>query len=99
MRPMQERLSLVRLAVAKFRRAIRLRPEFDRACYNLGTVYYAYATSLQMDAAARMSAQLTQVGSYLLCAWMFLAHIAHHIRIEKWADKGRIAVPSCQSLP
>ena len=66
MRPGAERLSLVRLAVAKFRRAIRLRPEFDRACYNLGTVYYAYASTLQMDAGARMSAQLTQVGISLL---------------------------------
>ncbi len=61
MRPQAERLALVRLAVAKFRRAIRLRPEFDRACYNLGTVYYAYASSLQMEAAQKMSAQLSQV--------------------------------------
>ncbi|KAL3142190.1 hypothetical protein ABBQ38_002540 [Trebouxia sp. C0009 RCD-2024] len=47
MRSPAERILLVQQSVAKFRRAIRLRPEFDRACYNLGTVYYAHACSLQ----------------------------------------------------
>ena len=50
MRSTAERLLLVQQSVAKFRRAIRLRPEFDRACYNLGTVYYAHACSLQNEA-------------------------------------------------
>ena len=49
MRSPAERLLLVQQSVAKFRRAIRLRPEFDRACYNLGTVYYAHACSLQNE--------------------------------------------------
>ncbi|KAI3425968.1 hypothetical protein D9Q98_007936 [Chlorella vulgaris] len=34
-------------SLQKFRRAIRLRPDFDRACYNLGTVLYSHACSLQ----------------------------------------------------
>ena len=50
MRTPTERVLLVQQSVAKFRRAIRLRPEFDRACYNLGTVYYAHACSLQNEA-------------------------------------------------
>ncbi|KAL0023883.1 hypothetical protein WJX79_004370 [Trebouxia sp. C0005] len=49
MRTPSERVLLVHQSVAKFRRAIRLRPEFDRACYNLGTVYYAHACSLQNE--------------------------------------------------
>lgn len=49
MRTPSERVLLVQQSVAKFRRAIRLRPEFDRACYNLGTVYYAHACSLQNE--------------------------------------------------
>ena len=49
MRSPAERILLIHQSVAKFRRAIRLRPEFDRACYNLGTVYYAHACSLQNE--------------------------------------------------
>lgn len=49
MRSPAERILLVQQSVAKFRRAVRLRPEFDRACYNLGTVYYAHACSLQNE--------------------------------------------------
>ena len=49
LRPPAERAYLVDAAVSKFRRAIRLRPDFDRACYNLGTVCYAHATSLNSD--------------------------------------------------
>eukprot|EP00887_Chlorella_sp_A99_P008101 scaffold12.g8101.t1 len=36
-------------AVAKFRRAVRLRPDFERAVYNLGTVAYAQACTQQED--------------------------------------------------
>ena len=43
-----ERGPLVAASTAKFRRAIRLRPEFDRACYNLGTVFYSHAVALQV---------------------------------------------------
>ena len=55
MRTPTERVLLVQQSVAKFRRAIRLRPEFDRACYNLGTVYYAHACSLQNEAQSQVS--------------------------------------------
>lgn len=44
-----ERDYLMAASIMKFRQAIRLRPEFDRACYNLGTVLYSYATELQSE--------------------------------------------------
>ena len=56
-----ERAQLVRQSVQKFRQAICLRPEFDRACYNLGTVYYSHAHTLSSAAAAQLSSQLTKV--------------------------------------
>lgn len=62
MRADAERGRLVAQSVAKFRAAIRLRPEFDRACYNLGTVYYSHAFALQTAAQAALSSQLTKVG-------------------------------------
>jgi len=58
MRPPAERGYLVAHSIAKFRRAIRLRPEFDRACYNLGTVVYAHAGMLAAPGA--LSPQLSQ---------------------------------------
>ena len=58
MRPPGERGYLVAHSIAKFRRAIRLRPEFDRACYNLGTVVYAHAGTLAAPGA--LSPQLSQ---------------------------------------
>lgn len=61
MRPETEREDLIHASVAKFRRAIRLRPEFDRACYNLGTVVYSHAFALQSLAQASLSSQLTKV--------------------------------------
>ena len=64
--PDHERAQLVVQSVQKFRRAIRLRPEFDRACYNLGTVYYSHAHTLSSSAAAQLSSQLTQVGVLLM---------------------------------
>ncbi|EFN55727.1 hypothetical protein CHLNCDRAFT_134051 [Chlorella variabilis] len=36
LRPAAERAAYLRHSLHKFRRAIRLRPDFDRACYNLG---------------------------------------------------------------
>lgn len=60
-RPPAERSFLVMHAVAKFRHAIRLRPEFDRACYNLGTVYYAHAVALKAAAAQHLSPELAEV--------------------------------------
>jgi hypothetical protein len=56
----RERPGLVAASVAKFRRAIRLRPEFDRACYNLGTVCYSHAHALQAAAQSALSSQLTK---------------------------------------
>lgn len=66
MRAPLERVLLVQQSVAKFRRAIRLRPEFDRACYNLGTVYYAHACSLQNEV-QNPSANQVGVSSLLQC--------------------------------
>eukprot|EP00882_Tetradesmus_deserticola_P029949 GHRQ01033586.1.p1 GENE.GHRQ01033586.1~~GHRQ01033586.1.p1 ORF type:complete len:292 (+),score=102.29 GHRQ01033586.1:299-1174(+) len=44
-----ERHALVRSAMDKFRLALRSRPDFDRGCYNLGTVFYTFAMALQSD--------------------------------------------------
>eukprot|EP00891_Asterochloris_glomerata_P005577 jgi/Astpho2/5577/Aster-02833 len=63
MRPPAERHYLVQHSVAKFHCAVRLRPDFDRACYNLGTVLYAYACALQSDASQHLSSQLTQAST------------------------------------
>lgn len=48
-----ERDRLVQHAVGKFRQAIRSRPDFDRGCYNLGTVFYTHACALQTELAAQ----------------------------------------------
>lgn len=74
-----ERVLLVQQSVSKFRRAIRLRPEFDRACYNLGTVYYAHACSLQNEVQSAL-AQPEQVGCckhmlHLTCSCHMLQHV------------------------
>lgn len=44
-----ERDQLVRHAMNKFRLALRSRPDFDRGCYNLGTVFYTFACALQSE--------------------------------------------------
>lgn len=65
-----ERAQLVSQSLQKFRKAIRLRPEFDRACYNLGTVYYSHAHTLSSSSAAQLSSQLTKASveaAPLLC--------------------------------
>ncbi len=51
---MSERDQLVGFALEKFRHAVRLRPDFDRGCYNLGTVLYTYACALQADLTAQL---------------------------------------------
>lgn len=33
--------------------AVRMRPDFDRGCYNLGTVCYSYACTLQSELASQ----------------------------------------------
>eukprot|EP00201_Polytomella_parva_P003254 CAMPEP_0175083200 /NCGR_PEP_ID=MMETSP0052_2-20121109/27215_1 /TAXON_ID=51329 ORGANISM="Polytomella parva, Strain SAG 63-3" /NCGR_SAMPLE_ID=MMETSP0052_2 /ASSEMBLY_ACC=CAM_ASM_000194 /LENGTH=541 /DNA_ID=CAMNT_0016354553 /DNA_START=114 /DNA_END=1735 /DNA_ORIENTATION=+ len=48
------RATLLAAAVEKFRAAIYLRPDFDRCCYNLGTVLHALAAALQTALAALM---------------------------------------------
>ncbi len=70
LRPGSERAFLVGAATAKFRRAIRLRPEFDRACYNLGTVFYSHAVVLQAaaDQPAGSSASESSQAWWLHCA-------------------------------
>lgn len=47
-RPVAERDAIMAASILKFRQAIRLRPEFDRACYNLGTVLYSHAIALKV---------------------------------------------------
>jgi hypothetical protein len=49
-----ERDALVRAAMDKFRLALRSRPDFDRGCYNLGTVFYTFAMALQSDTGDRL---------------------------------------------
>jgi len=44
--PLPQRQKLMGWAAEKFRRAMRLRPDFHRSAYNLGTVYYAHAAAL-----------------------------------------------------
>ena len=51
----------MRQSIARFRRAIRLRPDFDRACYNLGTVFYAFACAQQSSVTQRLPSRVTQV--------------------------------------
>jgi hypothetical protein len=48
-RDWSERDALVHAAMEKFRLTIRSRPDFDRGCYNLGTVFYTFAMALQGD--------------------------------------------------
>jgi hypothetical protein len=48
-----ERDALVHAAMDKFRLTLRSRPDFDRGCYNLGTVFYTFAMALQGDAGAQ----------------------------------------------
>ncbi|GBF89166.1 hypothetical protein Rsub_01883 [Raphidocelis subcapitata] len=48
-RDWRTRDALVRHAMDKFRLAIRARPDFDRGCYNLGTVFYTFACAMQSE--------------------------------------------------
>jgi hypothetical protein len=52
-RDWQERDMLVKAAMEKFRLAVRTRPDFDRGCYNLGTVFYTFAMALQGETGAQ----------------------------------------------
>lgn len=45
-------------ALEKFRHAVRLRPDFDRGCYNLGTVLYTYACAVQAELANQLKGVL-----------------------------------------
>lgn len=68
-RPLQEAMPYLRAAVAKFRRALRVNPEFDRACYNLGTVLFNHASMLQNDSSNAASWAVIQVGVWCVCVW------------------------------
>lgn len=46
-----ERDVLLRQAIAKFRQAVRARPDYDSGCYNLGRSCYTYACTLQGELA------------------------------------------------
>lgn len=52
-----ERDTLVVYALEKFRHAVRLRPDFDRGCYNMGTVLYSYACAVQAELAAQLKGE------------------------------------------
>lgn len=56
-----ERDALVHAAMEKFRLTIRSRPDFDRGCYNLGTVFYTFAMALQGEAAGERGGRGTHV--------------------------------------
>jgi hypothetical protein len=55
-----ERDALVHAAMEKFRLTIRSRPDFDRGCYNLGTVFYTFAMALQGDAGRGVASSCLQ---------------------------------------
>lgn len=60
-----ERDALVHAAMEKFRLTIRSRPDFDRGCYNLGTVFYTFAMALQGDAGRGVSHHGCRMQHYL----------------------------------
>ncbi len=57
-----DRSRLIALHCHAHVQAIRQRPDFDRACYNLGTVFYAYACSQQSPITQRLPSSVTKVG-------------------------------------
>ena len=60
-KPPAEQRRLILQSISRFRSALRLRPEFDRAWYNLGTVFYAFASSQQASVTQRLPSSVTQV--------------------------------------
>lgn len=68
-----ERDALVHAAMDKFRLTLRSRPDFDRGCYNLGTVFYTFAMALQGDAGEH-------------CRGMQVGRARQ--RVEGWMGKG-----------
>ncbi|CAD7705277.1 unnamed protein product [Ostreobium quekettii] len=44
---LEVKLMLAAQAIDKFRRSLRLQPDFDHGCYNLGTVFYTHASTLR----------------------------------------------------
>lgn len=70
-RSIQEAGPLLRAAVSKFRRALRVNPEFDRACYNLGTVLFNHAAMLQNDAHNAASWAVIQVRLFVAFLCVF----------------------------
>jgi hypothetical protein len=63
-----QRDALVHAAMEKFRLTIRTRPDFDRGCYNLGTVFYTAAMALQGEAGGWGTARRPCVGTHRGCS-------------------------------
>jgi hypothetical protein len=59
---------LVRAAMDKFRLTLRSRPDFDRGCYNLGTVFYTHALALQGNEGVRRARVAAPWGDRRCCA-------------------------------
>eukprot|EP00210_Caulerpa_lentillifera_P000187 g182.t1 len=59
---LHKKLELAVHAIDKFRRAIRLRLDFDHGCYNMGTIFYTHAINLKE---AEASEYTTEDGQYI----------------------------------
>eukprot|EP00879_Flechtneria_rotunda_P021099 GHRR01022228.1.p1 GENE.GHRR01022228.1~~GHRR01022228.1.p1 ORF type:complete len:452 (+),score=168.60 GHRR01022228.1:388-1743(+) len=79
-----KRDSLVRSAMDKFRLALRSRPDFDRGCYNLGTVFYTFAMALQntSDNSASRQSHDHSVRTLLAVAAQYIC-LAHALQPSK----------------
>jgi hypothetical protein len=79
-----ERDALVIAAMDKFRLALRSRPDFDRGCYNLGTVFYTFAMALQSepDSSLSKSARDVLVRTLLAVAAQYIC-LAHALQPSK----------------
>lgn len=73
-RDVSTKLKLAVKAVDKFRRAIRLRPDFDHGCYNLGTIFYTHACTArsQLQKSQMDNRQLTPDDNALISALCIL---------------------------
>eukprot|EP00878_Enallax_costatus_P020836 GHUV01022040.1.p1 GENE.GHUV01022040.1~~GHUV01022040.1.p1 ORF type:complete len:347 (+),score=111.87 GHUV01022040.1:674-1714(+) len=83
-RDWSERDALVRAAMEKFRLALRSRPDFDRGCYNLGTVFYTFAMALQgaTDTSQSKSARDLSVRTLMAVAAQYIC-LAHALQPSK----------------
>lgn len=81
LRPPTERPGLVKASIARFRRAIRLQPTFDRAIYNLGTILYSQSCSLQAELLGRGSSLAGDLSQNERTVRTAFAHAAQYIAI------------------